>query len=313
MGLLQNGFRDKIGVFRIYGAGVSNGAYPYTLPANFHLTGMQRNLAAGEGIPRPIAGIPMGHLAPSSWSLPQKAGGMSAFTSCRGVGAASATGAEGRGLTGQSEGLSTADAQGTALSWGTGTADGSSTVSCSIVGLAFIAGTVDGLSEAIGLLFASVNISGEAAGTSEATVSGSLAASMIGLSEGSCEVTGSMSALLNMNGEANGVGGAEAIIIGAYYINGEAAGTSEAMATNLEAYGWLTGQAEGGCSISVIPYADGFMSGTTIQEQDGIDFNALADAVVSALNSTTIPVDTKKINGTTLSGNGTAANPWGPV
>lgn len=42
-----------------------------------------RNQSAGEGIPSELAGIPSGHLAPSSWVLPYKPGAMSAFTSCQ--------------------------------------------------------------------------------------------------------------------------------------------------------------------------------------------------------------------------------------
>jgi hypothetical protein len=41
-----------------------------------------RNQSIGEGIPSELAGIPSGHLAPSSWVLPYKPGAMSAFTSC---------------------------------------------------------------------------------------------------------------------------------------------------------------------------------------------------------------------------------------
>lgn len=38
------------------------------------------NQSVGEGIPSKLAGIPSGHLAPSSWVLPYKPGAMSAFT-----------------------------------------------------------------------------------------------------------------------------------------------------------------------------------------------------------------------------------------
>lgn len=41
-----------------------------------------RNQSAGQGIPSELAGIPSGHLAPSSWVLPYKPGAMSSFTSC---------------------------------------------------------------------------------------------------------------------------------------------------------------------------------------------------------------------------------------
>jgi hypothetical protein len=40
------------------------------------------NQSVGEGIPSTLAGIPSGHLAPSSWVLPYKPGAMSSFTSC---------------------------------------------------------------------------------------------------------------------------------------------------------------------------------------------------------------------------------------
>ena len=42
--------------------------------------GDRMNQSVGEGIPSKLAGIPSGHLAPSSWVLPYKPGAMSAFT-----------------------------------------------------------------------------------------------------------------------------------------------------------------------------------------------------------------------------------------
>ena len=78
MGLLQNGFRDKIGVFQMYGAGFSNGAYPYLHQANRALTGRGRNLTAGEGITDDRVGLPMGYLVGGSYQLPQKPGQLSA-------------------------------------------------------------------------------------------------------------------------------------------------------------------------------------------------------------------------------------------
>lgn len=78
MGLLQNGFKDTCGVFRMYGAGLSNGALPQQLPANYALTGMRRNLTAGEGIPSDKVGLPLGYLFGGSYQLPQKPGMLSA-------------------------------------------------------------------------------------------------------------------------------------------------------------------------------------------------------------------------------------------
>jgi len=55
----------------------------------------RRNKFVGEAGWNPRCGMPSGHLAPSSWNLPQKSGGMSAYTSVVGVGSASGVGALG--------------------------------------------------------------------------------------------------------------------------------------------------------------------------------------------------------------------------
>ena len=86
MGLLANNFRDTLGVYKFYGAGVSNGTYPSIQEANFHRTGATRNLCAGEGVTNQQAGYPYGHLHPQSWSMPQKAGGMSTYQEVTGSG-----------------------------------------------------------------------------------------------------------------------------------------------------------------------------------------------------------------------------------
>jgi hypothetical protein len=44
--------------------------------------GDRMNQSVGQGIPSKLAGIPSGHLAPSSWVLPYKPGAMSSFTQC---------------------------------------------------------------------------------------------------------------------------------------------------------------------------------------------------------------------------------------
>jgi hypothetical protein len=44
--------------------------------------GDRMNQSVGEGIPSKLAGVPSGHLAPSSWVLPYKPGAMSSFTQC---------------------------------------------------------------------------------------------------------------------------------------------------------------------------------------------------------------------------------------
>ena len=78
MGLLQNGFRDVVGIFKIHGAGALNGAVPQELVGNTHLTGRGRNLTAGEGITSEQVGIPLGYGFGVAWQLPQKPGMLSA-------------------------------------------------------------------------------------------------------------------------------------------------------------------------------------------------------------------------------------------
>jgi hypothetical protein len=77
MGILQNGFRDTVGVFRTYGATISNNAYPQGTLGNYNLTGAKRNITAGEGITDDKVGIPMGYVM-KGWQMPQKPGQLSA-------------------------------------------------------------------------------------------------------------------------------------------------------------------------------------------------------------------------------------------
>lgn len=77
MGVLTNGFRDTVGVFRTYGGTVLNNCYPQGTRGNYARTGMMRNITAGEGITSDMVGVPMGY-ADRGWIMPQKGGMMSA-------------------------------------------------------------------------------------------------------------------------------------------------------------------------------------------------------------------------------------------
>jgi hypothetical protein len=66
-----------VGVFRTYGATVSNNAYPQGTLGNYNLTGAKRNLTAGGGITDDKVGLPMGY-AMKGWQMPQKPGQLSA-------------------------------------------------------------------------------------------------------------------------------------------------------------------------------------------------------------------------------------------
>lgn len=91
MALLQNNYRDTMGVYKFHGASTIDGALPSNLVNATHRTGAQRNLTAGEGVTNQQAGYPYGHLHPQSWSMPQKAGGMSSYQEVTGLGSLTAS------------------------------------------------------------------------------------------------------------------------------------------------------------------------------------------------------------------------------
>lgn len=91
MGILANGFRDTLGVFKTYGATASNNAYPSARLANFARTGAMRNITAGEGITSPLVSLPSGNRHPVAWMMPQKAGALAARNTMIGSGSVAAT------------------------------------------------------------------------------------------------------------------------------------------------------------------------------------------------------------------------------
>ena len=97
MALLQNGFRDASAGVRIFGATQSNNAYPVALQSNTDKAGLKRNIFTAEGYSAK-AGIPAGHLHPSSWMLPQKPGGLSSHSEAIGVASWSGAIAAGRNI-----------------------------------------------------------------------------------------------------------------------------------------------------------------------------------------------------------------------
>lgn len=84
MALLQNGYRDFSSGVRIFGATVSNSAYPYALHKQF--TSFNRNLTAGEGITTNLAGIPDGYRDKYSWVMPQSPGALASRNQISGAG-----------------------------------------------------------------------------------------------------------------------------------------------------------------------------------------------------------------------------------
>lgn len=87
MGILANGFRDSLGAFQIFGATVSNNAYPSAgVQNNGHRTAAMRNFISGQGTTTELIAYPSGNLHPTAWMLPQKAGALAARNSISGAG-----------------------------------------------------------------------------------------------------------------------------------------------------------------------------------------------------------------------------------
>jgi len=78
MALHTNGYRDASAGVRVFGATVSNNAYPYALHGNVHDKTCRRNFTAGEGITTNLAGIPEGYRNQYTWLMPQSAGALAA-------------------------------------------------------------------------------------------------------------------------------------------------------------------------------------------------------------------------------------------
>lgn len=86
MGVLQNARREIVGPLRLWGGTILNSAYPVATVANFHLTGMQRNLTWGEAIPDETVGVPYGVRHPTAWIMPQKPGALASRNEAMGDG-----------------------------------------------------------------------------------------------------------------------------------------------------------------------------------------------------------------------------------
>ena len=159
MGLLQNGYRDASAGVRIFGATASNNAYPYTLPANTDKTGTKRNIFTAEGY-SPKSGIPSGHLHPSSWMLPQTAGGLSSHSEAIGVASWSGNIAAGRNIAGAFDGVAAFTGTGQLVVSGSGTFAGVAAFDGNIIAALAAAGTFDGVASFSGATTAYGNILG---------------------------------------------------------------------------------------------------------------------------------------------------------
>lgn len=170
MGLLANGFRDRLGAFQTYGATASNNAYPSALWANTARTAALRNISAGQGITDDKVGLPQGGGHPASWMLPQKPGALSSHNRTRGVATATLSLVSGRNIAATADGIATASATLQLVVSLSGTADGVATVTGNVQAALGMEGSAAGSSTVTGTIGALAWAYGEAAGSSTATL-----------------------------------------------------------------------------------------------------------------------------------------------
>lgn len=184
MALLQNGYRDFSSGVRIFGATVSNSAYPYGLMSNRWRTSTSRNLTAGEGINTNLAGIPDGYRNQYTWVMPQTSGALGSRNQIFGDG--ELVGAVAGGVNGEATLAGTGDLSGTgqliismvASLVGSGDITNADAVAflqlaASLAGAGDIAASLN----ALGAAAAALSGDGEAAATINAL--GTLAASLV--------------------------------------------------------------------------------------------------------------------------------------
>lgn len=268
MALRSNGNTHHSTGVQHFGAAAVQSAYPSVLQQNFGQTNRIRNLTAGQGITSELVGRPSGYRHPAAWSMPQKAGLLSARNTISGAGTSSASGQSGYNV-------------GAGISGDGGITDA-----------------------ALGLII-SIAASLLASGGISAAQTEALA-SMVAALTGSGDVTAVAAGLAAMGAMLSGYG---AVV----------AGNTALMdiASTIRGYGDLTpeGIRDAVWNAILANYPNAGSAGNALDTASvgGIDYAALAAAVVAALEATTIPVDVAKVNGATIDGAGTEGDPWGPA
>ena len=232
-----------------------------------------------DGLDDLSGGIPCGHLAPSSWSLPQKSGGMSAFTTCAGTGEISLSMAAGIGIDAQADGVAVATSDIVGVLSGHALMAGASASSALIMGVGSIAGQTAGYGMATGAVFAAISIAGAAHGIADAYAVGILSMSSPALSVGSSIANGALAALYTLAGVSLGEGAASADLVGAYGIGGAANGIAVVAGGGIIGFGHLHGAVIGDGDLVANPYAHGSMNGSTNSASGELTADAVAAAV----------------------------------
>lgn len=180
MALLQNGFRDFSSGVRIFGATVSNSAYPYALHRKF--TSTQRNLTAGEGITSGLAGIPVGYRNQYAWMQPQKPGAMTSRNEIEALATLAAAGAMGLNAEATIDGVALLEAVGQLVVSAVAAIEGTASVSANIVAALAAAASLSGQGNMTGaidaLAWAVAALQGQASADFTPYATGELAASI---------------------------------------------------------------------------------------------------------------------------------------
>jgi hypothetical protein len=161
MALLQNGYRYASSGVLTFGATAVNNAYPHVL--RHHDTGTKRNIFTAEGY-SPKSGIPSGHLHPSSWMLPQTAGGLSSHSEAIGVASWSGNIAAGRNIAGTFDGVAAFEGTGQLVVSGVGSFAGVAAWSGNVTAALGAVGSFTGVAAFSGAVTAYGNIAGAFAG-----------------------------------------------------------------------------------------------------------------------------------------------------
>lgn len=122
------------------------------------ITGMLRNITAGEGITSEKVGVPMGYLHPGSWIMPQKPGNLSSHNNARGEASCAATAFW--TMSGTSAGTSTSTLSGYTVAQASGLIEGECTITGALGGTAWCAGQADGIATATMNSYATGALSG---------------------------------------------------------------------------------------------------------------------------------------------------------
>lgn len=317
MGLLSNGDRHFT-KGKLFGATTLDGANHSVLPVCFNQSAPRRNQFIGEGIGSKLAAIPSGNLHPSAWVMPQKPGAMSSRYDAEISLSATGAGVMGYPIAGSASfsvvlaaanilpvddasplrtgtasiTITALDAAGQLISSGSGSA--SMAISTNAP---FLTASINGTGGTSFSISTNAPVLGaEASGNGVASFSFAVSGSILPVDDSSPLRTGI--ALITVGGSL------------APYAIGHMVGTTDVAIE-------LTTDSIASAVWSAIAssFNDAGTMGNKLNtaSSGGVDMNALAAAVVAALEATAIPVDVQKVKGAAIDGSGTELDPWGPA